>query len=177
MDYPSILDIDRRTYSEIIRYVLPTNSRNEEAVFVFANADDKGVFTPLETYYVPPDGFAHRSPFFLELADETRAAVIKRAHDLSASVIEIHSHPSQFKAAFSESDIRGFREFVPHMLWRLKKRPYAAIVVARDSIDSLTWFGSVEVPVSMVIRLDDGTIHKPTGTTYSTWGQGDANDE
>ena len=177
MNYPSILKIDGRSYSEIVRYVLPENSRNEEAVFVFARADDKGIFTPLETYFVPPEGFAHRSPFFLELADETRAAVIKRAHDLSASVIEIHSHPSQFNAAFSESDIRGFHVFVPHMLWRLKKRPYAAIVVARNSIDSLTWFDSVDVPVPMMIRLDDGTIHQPTGTTHSTWGQGEANDE
>lgn len=174
MNVSAILEIDRLSYSEIVRYVLPTNSRHEEAVFVFAHADGNGVFTPLETYFVPPEGFAHRSPFFLELADETRATVIKRAHDLSASVIEIHSHPSQFKAAFSESDIRGFHEFVPHMLWRLKKRPYAAVVVARNSFDSLAWFESVNAPVPMVIRHDDGTIHQSTGTTHSNWGQEEA---
>lgn len=133
--------------------------------------------TPLETYLVPPEWFAHRSPFFLELADETRAAVIKRAHDLSASVIEIHSHPSQLMAAFSESDIRGFYEFVPHMLWRLKNRPYAAVVVARNSFDSLAWFESVDAPVPMAIRLEDGAILQPTGTTHSTWGQEDATHE
>ncbi len=171
MTVPAILEIDRRIYSEIVRYVLPTNSRNEEAVFVFARAEANGVFILLETYFVPPEGFAHRSPFFLELTDETRAMVIKRAHDLSASVIEIHSHPSQLNAAFSESDIRGFHEFVPHMLWRLKKRPYAAVVVARNSFDSLAWFESVESPVSIVIRHDDGTLQQPTGTTHSNWGQ------
>jgi len=171
MNFRAILEIDRRSYSEIVRYVLPTNSHHEEAVFVFARADGNGVFTPLETYFVPPEGFVHKSQYFLELTDETRAGVIKRAHDLSASVIEIHSHPSQLKAAFSESDIRGFHEFVPHMLWRLKKRPYAAVVVARNSFDSLAWFESVDAPVPMVIRHEDGVLHQPTGTTHSTWGQ------
>ncbi len=177
MNVPAILEIDRRIYSEIVRYVLPTNSLNEEAVFVFARSEANGVFTLLDTYFVPPEGFAQRSPFFLELTDETRAKVIKRAHDLSASVIEIHSHPSQFKAAFSESDIRGFHEFVPHMHWRLKKRPYAAVVVARNSFDSLAWFESVENPVPMVIRQDDGTLKQPTGTTHSAWGQEEASHE
>ncbi|MAT15050.1 MAG: hypothetical protein CMJ46_07245 [Planctomyces sp.] len=166
-----ILDIDRGSYTEIVRYVLPGDSRNEEAVFVFARVDDIGVFTPIELYFVPPEGFVHRSPFFLELTDDTRAAVIKRAHDLTASVLEIHSHPSQFQAEFSESDIRGFHEFVPHMLWRLKRRPYAAIVVARSSFDSLAWFESEVAPVPMVLRFEDGAIHAPTGTTHSTWGQ------
>jgi hypothetical protein len=170
MNVSATLEIDRRSYSEIVRYVLPSNSGHEEAVFVFAHTDGNEVFTPLEAYFVPPEGFAHRSPYFLELTDETRATVIKRAHDLSASVIEIHSHPSQLNAAFSESDIRGFHEFVPHMLWRMKKRPYAAIVVARNSYDSLAWFESVESPVPMLIRHDDGTLQQPTGTTHSNWG-------
>ncbi len=171
MNHPAILDIEQRTYSEILKYVLPRNSRHEEAVFVFARADSTGVFTPLEVFNVPPSGFVHRSPYFLELTDETRATVIKRGHDLTASVIEIHSHPLQFGAQFSQSDISGFREFVPHILWRLKKRPYAAVVVARDSIDSLAWFDTVESPVPMAIRYEDGTLSHPTGATHSTCGQ------
>ena len=78
MKAQSILDIDRGSYTEIVRYVLPGDSRNEEAVFVSARVDDNGVFTPIELYFVPPDGFVHRSPFFLELTDDTRAAVVKR---------------------------------------------------------------------------------------------------
>ena len=37
------------------------------------------------------------------------------------------------RSAFSVSDMIGFREFVPHILWRLR-RPYGAVVVAGDTL-------------------------------------------
>jgi hypothetical protein len=173
----AILDLPKANYQQIVQYLLPNRSQHEEAAFVFARADESGVFKPVEAYLVPPTGFVHRSPYFLELTDETRQAIIKRAHDLSSSVIEIHSHPLQIRAEFSDSDRRGFYEFVPHMLWRLKKRPYGAIVVTKTTFDSLAWFGAVESPVPLAIRLDGTAILQPTALTHGSWDQAGKDDQ
>jgi hypothetical protein len=80
------------------------------------------------------------------LADKVRAKVIKRAHDLGTSLVEMHSHTGTRPAAFSPSDMTGFAEFVPHVMWRLQGRPYFAIVVARGSFDGLAWLGDANTP-------------------------------
>ena len=84
------------------------------------------IFEYIEWYAVPADGFSVCNEYHFELTDEVRAQVIKRAHDLGASIAEVHSHHGPWPAAFSPSDQLGFREFVPHVWWRLKGRPYLA---------------------------------------------------
>ena len=74
-----------------------------------------------------------------ELDDDVRAGVIKRAHNLNACLIEFHTHPMPGGACFSPSDIKGLKELAPQLLWRLKKRPYVAVVVAPDGLDALAW--------------------------------------
>lgn len=167
----AILELSRSTYREIISHVLPLGSRHEEAVFIFAHHDVANVLTPVGTYFVPPDGFENRSSYYLELTEETRRAVFKQAHNLCASIIEIHSHPMQVDAYFSGTDVEGFREFVPIARWRTKSRPYAAVVVAQQSFDSLAWFDAFDTPIPMAIRLDDGTLRQPTGKSHFDWGR------
>src|SRR5688500_10418738 len=77
-------------------HLLRRDSICEEAAFVFAtaaNGPDETIFESLDHLLVPPSGFVVRSPCFLELKDEVRAQVIKRAHNIKASIIELHSHP------------------------------------------------------------------------------------
>jgi hypothetical protein len=167
----AVLELSGSTYQEIIRHVLPHGSHYEEAVFIFAHHDAAGVFTPVGMKFVPSDGFENRSTYFLELTEEMQRALFKQAHDLRASIIEIHSHPMQVGAEFSGSDIYGFREFVPRARWRTKDRPYGAVVMAPQSFDSLAWFDTIETPVPMDIRLDGVTVHHPTGTSHSDWGK------
>ena len=76
---------------------------------------------------------------YFELTDEARIGLIKRAHVLQASLAEFHSHLSPWPAAFSLSDRMGLKETVPHMRWRLKRRPYLAVVVAPSGFDALVW--------------------------------------
>jgi hypothetical protein len=117
----------------------------------------------IDWHPVPPEGFLSRSLYHLELADEMRADVIKEAHDLSCALIESHSHAGIYPAEFSPSDKKGFAEFVPHVLWRLKGRPYGAIVVAPNSIDALAWSeASRPLGISKIV-LESGTIVTPTG--------------
>ncbi|MFQ5807933.1 MAG: hypothetical protein ACE5I3_15925, partial [Phycisphaerae bacterium] len=59
-------------------------------------------------------------------------ATFSEAHDRDACLVELHSHTSPWPAAFSVSDMIGFRDFVPHILWRLR-RPYGAVVVAGET--------------------------------------------
>lgn len=121
-------------------HLVYSGSGVEEAAFVYAApADGDDEFRIVEWWPVPPEGFASRSAFHLELSDETRAQVIKRAHDLGASLVELHSHLGPGPARFSWSDLSGFEEFVPHVWWRLKGRPYFALVVVPESFDGLAW--------------------------------------
>ncbi len=156
------------------QHLFPRGGSCEEAAFLFARAQSTDAALELhvlEAQLIPPEGFACRSPFYLELTDETRAAVIKRAHDLGAGLIECHSHPGQRGACFSWSDLHGFDEFVPHAMWRLKGKPYAAIVMAPDSFDALVWrSATARVEPAGAIVTETGRI-EPTGLTHSNWSE------
>src|SRR5258705_249289 len=94
------------TFDALRKHLSPVAVAYEEAAFLFARSDADGdLLTIVESELIPPPGFVMRSRFYLELTDETRARVIKRAHDLSASIIECHSHPGQKSACFSWSDL------------------------------------------------------------------------
>jgi len=154
------------------QHLLPDGGLCEEAAFLYARAVPAGdglEFQVLEVNPIPPEGFASRSRYYLELRDDIRAQVIKRAHDLGASLIECHSHPGQRGACFSWSDLHGFDEFVPHVMWRLKGRPYAAIVMAPDSFDALVWRGG-GAPPEVLVRVDtESASFKPTCLTHQNW--------
>lgn len=115
----------------------------EEAGFVFANEPngDPGYagFRGTAWLPVPPEGFAVQSSLYFELTDEFRARVIRESHRRGQCIVEFHSHTGMWPAAFSVSDMHGLSEFVPHVMWRLK-RPYAAVVVAGDTFDGLLWW-------------------------------------
>lgn len=150
----------------IWEHLLDSGTDDEEAAFVFADyreTDHSREFRSLEWLAVPPDGFAHRSPFYFELTDEMRTRIIKRAHDLEASVVELHSHGGSWPAAFSSSDLSGFREWVPHIFWRLQERPYAALVVAGETFDGLAWIDDAEKPERLgAVVTDFGDRLTPT---------------
>jgi hypothetical protein len=114
----------------------------EEALFVISRAHidrERLVFDPIHLELLTEYDYAYRSLYGFELTDECRGRIIKLAHDLNGSLLEFHSHPLSFDAEFSPSDLAGFEEFVPHVHWRLKGKPYAAVVVAQRSFDSFVW--------------------------------------
>jgi hypothetical protein len=115
------------------------------------------------------DDFASQSNDYLELQDTTRAHLIKRAHILGACLTEIHSHPGAYFAAFSSFDLLGLRETVPHMQWRLREQPYAAIVVAGDTFDALLWGISTSEPSPIrAIYIGERTL-SPTNFSLRRW--------
>ena len=146
-------------------HLLEDESEAESAGFLFAKHrhDGKGhAFETLEWYPVPPEGFLSRNNYHFVLTDQVRAEVIKRAHDLEASVVEFHCHRGSWPARFSLSDHTGFQEIVPHIWWRLRERPYLAVVVAESGFDSLVWVTGPNTPQHLTGIVVDGTTLKPT---------------
>ena len=145
-----LLHLSRDVYKEIWCHLLLDSLAAESAGFLFVvpgvQEDNAQTYEHIEWYPVQSSGFVDRSWYHLELTDKVRAYVIKRAHDLGASIVEFHSHPGSRSAAFSYSDHRGFREFVPHVWWRLRGRPYFAIVVSQASLDGLAWMLNPRTP-------------------------------
>ena len=145
----------------------------EQVAFVFADViagDHSTVFTPQGTYLAPPGHFAFQSGYHIELVDDVRPELIKRAWDTNTSLVEFHSHPAdRLPAIFSGSDLSGFDEFIPHCRWRLRGRPYLAVLVNKLSVDALAWAGESKSPVALnSIRL--GWFRKivPTGRTVAS---------
>jgi proteasome lid subunit RPN8/RPN11 len=155
------------------RHLAPEHHTVEEAAFLYARRETlngKDVFHYIEWGPVGPAGFASRSAYHLELTDEARAVAIKRAHDLDASLVEFHSHTGRWPAAFSGSDIAGFREFVPHVWWRLKGRPYLAVVLTRSGFDGFVWLTGPAEPDLLGGVLAGDRLLKPTN--LSRWDKG-----
>jgi hypothetical protein len=159
----ALLRLPGVVHHQLLQHLLRELKGDEQAAFVFARftADDN-TFHFVEWLPVSPDGFAVQLPYHFELTDATRAQIIKRAHDLDTSVIEFHSHTGPWPAQFSPSDWSGFEEIVPHVRWRLKGRPYAAVVVARDGFDGFAWVGAANSPARLGGIEVDGRRLQPT---------------
>jgi hypothetical protein len=142
----------------------------EEAAVVFATAtvgDGNTTFTYFDKSFLSPDDFNIQTAYHIELTDDARGRIIKTAWDSKTSIVEFHSHVGNDAApVFSPSDLEGFADFVPHVRWRLRGKPYAAVVVASTGFDALVWSADREglsETLSAVV-LNDSEL-KPTGLT------------
>ncbi len=172
------LRFDEELHHAVWVHLLPEGAQAEQAAFLFAQLEVEGgdaCFRALEADLLGPVDFAIQTGFHIEVADEARVRVIKRAHALGTSLVELHSHLGPWPAAFSPSDCAGLRETVPHMRWRLKRRPYVAVVVAEASFDALVWTheDGLEPKPLENIRVGDRQI-LPTGRSVKEWGSGRA---
>jgi proteasome lid subunit RPN8/RPN11 len=148
-------------------------NHTEQVAIVFAVVepkDDAIVFSTKDAYLATAADFEIQSEFHVELADEARARIIKRAWDTGTSPVEFHSHPGDcWGAKFSPSDISGFSEYVPHCRWRLRGRPYLAVVVSPAGMDALAWTGTDGKPVGLdAIRPAGSTAIIPTNQTINS---------
>lgn len=161
------LVIPQHIKDKLWEHLIGNESIYEEAAFLFVKEDPQQndvVFNVIDWEPVPEEGFAFRSDYHIELADETITHVIKKAHDLQAFLVECHSHVGQMSTRFSVSDFWGFKEFVPYVLWRLKGTKYIAVVVnTNGEFDGLVWT-SKEMPPGQLhfIRTKTGAL-KATG--------------
>lgn len=145
----------------------------EQAAFMLASFDEKArQFTLHELIVVSPEGLDAQRPDFIALSDDTKRGVIKRAWDSGLCLVEAHSHGEHGYAAFSLADAQGFAEWVPHLWWRLKGRPYAAIVTAGPTaFDAMAWVdGPREAEQVTHIDVVGGARMRPSSGTLGVEG-------
>ena len=168
----ALLKIDGDLYGTIMEHLLPAGCEQEQAAFLFAHSvrsDHQVLFEVIEARKLEPADFARQEGDYLEMTDSTRAGLIKQAHDLGASLVEMHSHLGPWPAGFSYADRLGLQETVPHMWWRLKKRPYFALVVTNSSFDALVWLDNAKTPRPLDALLAGDMTLKPTNFSLGGW--------
>jgi hypothetical protein len=127
-------------------------------------------FNFAEWYAVKSNEYESRSLWYVELKDNLRPKIIKKAFDLDAAIVEMHSHPHNMSAKFSGSDLVGLQEFVPHVWWRLKGKPYAALVFSSSDFDGLAWIKSPSHPQQLTQLVVNGRGLRANGLTLSRKG-------
>jgi hypothetical protein len=136
-------------------------SELEQAAFLYAEHrqdDDRVHLAALEYYLVPPEGWEIQHEFHLELTDEERARILKRARDGGFALIDCHSHPpAVHDVEFSPSDVWGITEFAQYVRWKLDGRPYAALVWGQASVDAVGWHSDFKTPSHVSQILVEGT--------------------
>ena len=162
--------IEHKQLRELRNHLLGDRSR-EQAAFLFCKErfDDVGNCTFACSHWTKLDvcDFEHQKSDYLELTDAARARLIKSAHDGHFCLVESHSHPGPYQAAFSSSDLSGLAEFVPHVRWRLGGRPYGALVFADSGFDGLAWLGASKAPQQIARITTEKQALSSTGLTLT----------
>lgn len=166
------LKLDKSLQRRLWYHLLRKDTMREQAAFLFLMTKpvDNGLkFEAVDQAFLGPDDFIAQHTDYFELTDEIRIRLIKRAHILGASLAEFHSHLGPWPAVFSLSDRMGLKETVPHMRWRLQKRPYLAVVVAPSGFDALIWSGDGRIPEPLA-GIDVGSeLMTPTNLSLEGW--------
>lgn len=158
-----------------IAFARPVGRKVASGDAVWADGPGSRVLHVVETYCCTEADFSFQSAFHIALTDEAEARLIKRAWDLKAAFVELHSHvgfhspksTALVTARFSPSDLSGFEEFVPHVRWRLRGAPYVAIVVTDAEFDAMVWDGESKLPMALVAVDVDGDALTPSGRTLA----------
>jgi hypothetical protein len=146
-------------------------SEPERVAFMYAEVQ-AGCFIVDELEPMLGNDISSQSDLHVVLHDDIRPRLISRASARGRSLIEAHSHGPHGHAAFSPSDLLGFSEWVPHLWWRLKGRPYAALVMAGTQWDALAWIDGPRDPepvAEIEVMTDKGSARiAPTNATFRT---------
>src|ERR1700693_4125070 len=137
----SELQIPLSSYEDAVGHLFSILD-SECAAFLFAHesrSEGHIILSVADCYLVPRSGFVRSSAFHFELNHDVQANIIKEAHNRGCCLVEAHSHPFPAVARFSSTDVSGLLEWVPHVRWRLKGRPYVALVLAPGSFDALVF--------------------------------------
>ncbi len=113
----------------------------------------------------PADITWNETDFHVSLPGTIQANQIAWATTEGLTLVEAHSHGPRWPAEFSLIDLDGFVDWVPHLWWRLRRRPYAAIVTGGGGLDALCWTEDPGRPEAVAeLRAGDLSI-STTGLT------------
>ncbi len=167
-----VLEMSAEMQGQLWSHLLPDGVETEQAAFLYLDSEiSNGAvrLRALDVELLRPNDFARQKSDYLELTDDARRRLIKKAHQLGVALAEVHSHPFPWPAEFSSADRRGLETTVPHMLWRLPNRPYTAIVVSPGSFDGLVWVQENERPLPLTQIVAGGLELNATQRSISQW--------
>jgi len=170
----AILRISNKDHDLLWKHLFSQDGEGAAFIYVKSNTHgDSMTLSPAGFEFIQSNDFVENNYLGLELRPETINKVIVSATKLKAKIVEVHSHPfSKKNTTFSDFDLRGFEEFVPHIWWRLNGGPYVALVYGHNDFDSLLWIKSPHDPQSLThILLDEGEKVKPTGATLKMFNR------
>ena len=160
------VNMDKRVLWSMRDFLL--RDQNEHAAFLFAeicNENARTVFI-IKDYYPILNKVSENSPYGFSLDENAQSRIIKRACDTGFSLVEVHSHPLTKKGtAFSSYDLQGLSEFVRYVWWRLKRRPYLALVFGQTDYDALVWRRSPSYPERLDGIIVGNDLLLPTNKT------------
>lgn len=162
-----IIRVPQRIADELDRHL--AHGADEQLAFMLAtwDGDDAEV---VDIRPVEDIAFDLQTPWHLSVSDDERAAVIKWAHDRGAALIEAHVHRDADPVGFSPSDRVGLDAFVPHIWWRLRHRPYIALVFGEVTFDGIVWRTGPNAPEAVAaLRVDGRNDRTPTGLSLKGW--------
>lgn len=169
----TFFEVSAKLQQALWAHLLPEGSSVEHAEFMLCvtiqSSPAKLVLQAAERFAMSDRDVYCSQSDYLELNDDCRARLIKRAHDTGCCPVEFHSHLGDDPPTFSLADKLGLEEFVPHVRWRLQNRPYAAIVVSRGGFDGLVWAAESAVPEPLTAMLVGDRLLAPTHRTLPYW--------
>lgn len=130
--------------------------REEQLAFMLARPTVGG-FVVTDIHTVGSPGLDDQTAWHLALADDERVAVIKWAHDAGGVLVEAHVHLGGFLAGLSPYDLDSLADWVPHVWWRLRHRPYLALVFSGRTFDGLAWQTSPDEPEQVNSLIIEGS--------------------
>jgi hypothetical protein len=142
---------------------------DEQLAFMLAEWDGDQAHV-VELRLVENAAFDLQTPWHISLGDDEVGEVIRWAHEAGLSLVEAHVHREGDPAAFSPSDRGGLHAFVPHVWWRLRHRPYIALVFGETTYDALVWLHDATTPEGLDALVVPGAADRmPTGRSLRTW--------
>lgn len=167
----TFIHIDKAIFTTLTQHLVSSDQDNEHAAFLFATSQVRSstTFDVIAIHTVSRTELIIQGAEHLSLADEILGSLIKRAHDLNCSLIEVHSHLGPWPARFSLFDRTELRQIVPYMWWRLNGRPYFAIVMSHSGFDALVWLYNPGIPAALDGLVVGDTLLKPTNNSLEGW--------
>ncbi len=141
----------RKVYADVVAHL---RSAPERVAFMQAENDER---PKIVEALLMQDADVIDNAWCVELADDARCRVLQWASGRDGWLIEAHSHLGSLgdPAAFSSVDLASLAEWVPHVRWRLRWRPYAALVFGPQTFDGLAWRGNKN---AMTVRISTSSV-------------------
>lgn len=135
---------------------LDTSIFEESVSFFLAEPTPEGLRL-VDVRAMAPADFAARTDEHVQLADHVRPEVLAWASSAGLTLVEAHTHPDGDPVCLSPTDVIGLSEWVPHVRWRLRGLPYAALVLGPTTIDAVGWSGHGNKPEAVAALQIDGS--------------------